>query len=67
MLNTIRTILTIYELSGAFCVPIIQIVWETIKDIQTGKKTSSSSSAHTTESGNNNCFDFYRITYQHLT
>lgn len=24
--------------TGAFCLPILQIVWETIKDIQDGKK-----------------------------
>lgn len=27
--------------SGAFCIPIIQIVWETIKDIQSGKHNSN--------------------------
>ncbi len=28
--------------SGAFCLPIIQIVWETIKDIQSGKAPTAS-------------------------
>jgi hypothetical protein len=27
---------------GAFCLPIIQIVWETIKDIQSGKAPTAS-------------------------
>lgn len=27
---------------GAFCLPIIQIVWETIKDIQSGRAPSAS-------------------------
>lgn len=29
--------------TGAFCIPIIQIVWETLKDFQTGKGQKSSS------------------------
>lgn len=29
--------------TGAFCLPILQIVWETLKDIQDGKKGSHSS------------------------
>ncbi|XP_043474736.1 ATP-dependent RNA helicase Ddx1 [Leptopilina heterotoma] len=31
--------------TGAFCLPIIQIVWETLKDLESGKGTKSSSSA----------------------
>ena len=29
--------------TGAFCLPILQIVWETIKDMQTKKKSSVNS------------------------
>jgi hypothetical protein len=32
-------------------VPIIQIVWETIKDIQTGKTSNSSSTNAASQSG----------------
>ncbi|CAG9772685.1 unnamed protein product [Ceutorhynchus assimilis] len=31
--------------TAAFCLPIIQIVWETLRDIETGRATSSSSSS----------------------
>lgn len=31
--------------TGAFCLPIIQIVWETLKDLESGK-TSGSTTHH---------------------
>lgn len=30
--------------TAAFCLPIIQIVWETLKDIQSGKAAKAASS-----------------------
>jgi hypothetical protein len=37
------SLLTLYlHKLGAFCLPIIQIVWETIKDIQSGKAPTAS-------------------------
>lgn len=32
--------------TGAFCLPVLQIVWETLKDLESGKMSSSSSSHH---------------------
>lgn len=31
--------------TGAFCVPVLQIVWETLKDLESDK-TSSASTGH---------------------
>ena len=31
--------------TGAFCLPILQIVWETLKDLETGKGSSGSKGA----------------------
>lgn len=28
--------------TGAFCIPIIQIVWETLKDLESGKTSKTS-------------------------
>ena len=33
--------------TGAFCLPIIQIVWETLKDLEAGKGSKSSGEAQT--------------------
>ena len=32
--------------TGAFCLPIIQIVWETIRDVQMGKKKAPKQGMH---------------------
>lgn len=32
--------------TGAFCLPVLQIVWETLKDLESGKMSSSSSGHH---------------------
>lgn len=32
--------------TGAFCLPVLQIVWETLKDFESGKMSNSSSGHH---------------------
>ncbi|CAK9794881.1 ATP-dependent RNA helicase Ddx1 [Anthophora quadrimaculata] len=32
--------------TGAFCLPVLQIVWETLKELESGKKSSTSSAGH---------------------
>ncbi|XP_066593768.1 ATP-dependent RNA helicase Ddx1 [Prorops nasuta] len=43
--------------TGAFCLPILQIVWETLKDMESGKSTSTGTAAHQSTHWSMSLFD----------
>lgn len=45
--------------TGAFCIPILQIVWETLKDLDSSKGSSISSGQTNVDCNINYCFPFF--------
>jgi len=43
--------------TGAFCLPVLQITWESLRDLKEGKKSGSSSTSNTSEKWTMSFFD----------